>query len=233
MLEHEKQVQLELASHIGRLLREAFGKGPQSIHVSIRRPFVVVYLRSFLSQTEKILLEQDQVFSMQNTRDLVMKTLIPEIKAFTSLIAGMHLRQFYYDWGLHNHSGVFVGIEADEGNLEAIKREHYPGKDEFLQEIRSISEMVQKVPEESYSCMVNDRTLVVVRNGILINIEKELIRLGYEENLKLAKRNLEKRHLHNNNHFQRILHRHIVDVFADWDFHYDRSVFVFMLQPGQ
>lgn len=232
-MDQDKQAQLELASHIGRLLREAFGKGPQSIHVSIRRPFVIVYLRSFLSPTEKILLDQDQVFSMQNTRDLVMRTLIPEIKAYTTLIAGMNLREFYYDWGLHNHSGVFVGIDEEEGNLDAIRQEPYLGKEQFLQEISNISDMVQKVPEEIYSCRINDRTLLVVRNGILINIEKELIRLGFEENLKLAKRNLEKRHLHSNNHFERILQTKIVDVFADWDFHYDRSVFVFMLQPGQ
>ena len=232
-MEQEKSVELELAGHVGRLLREAFGKGPQSIFVSIRRPFIVIYLRNFLSPTEKILLEQDQVFTLQNTRDLLMKTLIPEIKAYASLIAGMNLREFYYDWGLHNHSGVFVGVASDDGNVQANLQESYPGKEEFHQEISNLSHRVQKLPEELYSCKINDRTLLVIRNGILIYIEKELIRLGYEENLKLAKRNLEKRHLHNNNHFQRILGTKIVDVFADWDFQLDKSVFVFMLNPSQ
>jgi len=229
----EKTAQLEMASHTGRLLREAFGKGPQFIHVSIRRPFVVFYMRGLLSPTEKILLEQDQVFTIQQTRDLLMKTLIPEIKAYTSLVAGMNLREFYYDWGLHNHSGVFVGIEADNGDLETIRHEDYVGKEELHQEINNISHQVQKIPEELYSCMINDRTLLVVRNGILIRIEKELIRLGNEERLKLAKRNLEKRHMHNNNHFERILNAKIIDVFADWDFQLDKSIFVFVLHPSQ
>ncbi len=80
-MEQEKSVQSELASHVGRLLRESFGKGPQSIHVSIRKPFVVFYMRGLVAPTEKILMEQDQVYSVQHTRDLLMKTLIPEIKA--------------------------------------------------------------------------------------------------------------------------------------------------------
>jgi uncharacterized protein YbcI len=225
-----KTAQTELASHVGRLLREAFGKGPQFLHVSIRRPFVVFYIRGLLSPTEKILYEQDQVFSIQHTRDLLMKKIAPEIKAYVSLIAGVHLREFYYDWGLHNQSAVFVGIGSDEGELE-VKDKDYFGKEPFEQEIRNISRLAEKAPEELYTCMINDRTLLVIRNGILIRIEKELIRLGQEGNLRLAKRNLEKTFLHNNNHFQQILNTKIIEIFADWEFQLDKGVFVFILNP--
>lgn len=230
-MEQDKSVQSELANHVGRLLRESFGKGPHSIHVSIRRPFVVFYMRGLLSPTEKILLEQDQVYSVQNTRDLLMKTLIPEIKAYTSIIAGIQFQEFYYDWGLHNFSGAFVGVEAGEGSIGTIKQEGYRGKDEAHQEINNMSHLVQKTPEETYSCLLNDRTLLVVRNGILINIEKEFIRLGFEGHLKLAKRNLEKGHLHNNHRLEQILSARIDDVFVDWDLHQDRSIIVFALTP--
>ncbi|MGO4372323.1 hypothetical protein AB4Z21_16440, partial [Paenibacillus sp. MCAF20] len=67
--------------------------------------------------------------------------------------------------------------------------------------------------------------------GILISIEKELIRLGNEGHLKLAKRNLEKRHLHNSIRLEPMLNRKINDVFVDWDFHLDKSVIVFALSP--
>ncbi|UQZ84631.1 hypothetical protein SK3146_03886 [Paenibacillus konkukensis] len=230
-MEQEKTVQSELASHVGRLLRESFGKGPQSIFVSIHRPFIVFYMRGLLSPTEKILLEQDQILSVQHTRDLLMKTLIPEIKAYTSLIAGIHIQEFYYDWGLHNLSGVFVGVESDDESAAAIKQGEYPGKEALQQEIENISHVVQKTPEETYSCMLNDRTLLVIRNGILINIEKELIRLGFEGNLKLAKRNLEKSRFHNNNHLESVINTKIIDAFVDWDFQLDKSVIVFVLDP--
>ncbi|WP_127580509.1 Na-translocating system protein MpsC family protein [Paenibacillus koleovorans] len=229
-MEQEKTVQVELASHVGRLLRESFGKGPQSIFVSIRRPLVVFYLKGLLSPTEKILLEQDQVLSIQHTRDLLMKTLIPEIKAYTSLLAGIDFQEFYYDWGLHNLSGVFVGVEEAD-YVEAFKEERYDGKEEFHHEIDNISHLVEKTPEETYSCLLNDRTLLLIRNGILISIEKELIRLGFEGNLKLAKRNLEKSYFHNNNRLESILGKKIMDVFVDWDFHLNKSAIVFVLEP--
>ncbi|MFC5449435.1 DUF2294 domain-containing protein [Paenibacillus aestuarii] len=230
---NEKQTQYEIASHIGRLLREAFGKGPQSIYVSISRPFIVIYLRNFLSPTEKILLQQDQVGSVQQTRDLVMKSLIPEIKAYFLLLTGMNIQEFYYDWGLDNHSGVLVGIEPDNDLAAFSTQESYPGKEELHYEIDSISRQIQKKPDETSSYLINERTLLIVRTGILINIGKELIRLGFEDSLKLAERNLEKNYLRNNNQFQKMIKAPIVDVFADWDFHLDKSIIVFILNPNQ
>ncbi len=228
---NEKQTQNEIASYVGGLLREAFGKGPQSIFVSICRPFIVIYLRNFISPTEKILLQQDRVDSVQHTRDLVMKSLIAEIKAYLLLLTGMSIREFYYDWGLHNHSGILVGI-ASEGDPLAFKpQEWYAGKEELHREIARISDQIQKKPDTIHSYMINERTLLVVRTGILISIGKELIRLGFEDSLKLAERNLEKSHLSHNNQLKKIIQSEITDVFTGWDFHLDKSVTVFILNP--
>ncbi|MDD9269105.1 DUF2294 domain-containing protein [Paenibacillus sp. GCM10023248] len=228
----EKQSQIEIASQIGRLLRDAFGKGPQSIFVSIRRPFIVIYLRNFLSPTEKILLQQEQVAAIQHTRDLVMKSLIPEIKAYLLLLAGMNIQEVYYDWGLHNHSGVIVGIENEGDTLVRSPGEAYAGKEELHDEIERVSHLIQKKPNDIYSCMINERTLLVIRNGILVNIGKEMIRLGFEEVLKLAERNLAKRYLRNNKQFAKILKSDLTDVFADWNLHLDKGIIVFILTPN-
>ncbi|REE89065.1 uncharacterized protein YbcI [Paenibacillus taihuensis] len=230
---NDKQVQNELTSHIGRLLRDAFGKGPQSIYVSVNRPFVVIYLRNFLSPTEKILLQQDQIYSIQSTRDLLMKSLFPEMKAYILLLTGLNIQEFYYDWGLHNQSGIMVGIDCDDEHPHSVNvHETYAGQEELHQEIDLISHNVEKKPEKTYSYKINDRTILVIRNGILISIEKELIRIGQEETLKLAKRNLEKGHLHRNNRFSKMLNAGVVDVFVDWDFHLDKSVIVLILHPS-
>lgn len=230
-----KQSQNEIASYVGRLLRDAFGKGPQSVFVSINRPYIVIYLRNFLSPTEKILLRQDQLHSIQHTRDLVMRSLIPEIKAYLLIHTGMKICEFYYDWALHNQSGVFVGIESDDDyNFTASIHEEYLGREALHQKVEQISHQIHKSPEDIYSCMINERTLLVIRKGILISIGKEFIRLGFEESLKIAERNLEKRHLHSNNtHFQHILNSGITDVFTDCDFHLDKGIIVFILNPSQ
>lgn len=225
-----KKIQIELASYIGRTLRENFGKGPESVFVSINQRIITVYLRNFTSPTESILLNKDQEEIVQTTRDMLMETLIPEFKAYIRVLTELEVREFYYDWNLHNRSGMFVCIaSSSEHNLE----NNYAGKAEIHNEIINVSKQAQKAPEGLTSFLLNNRTLVVTRKGILVPIEKELIRLGSSETLKLAKRNLEKRLLHNNENFEKILNTKIDDSFVDWDFTQDKSVIAFIISPKQ
>nr|WP_263326812.1 DUF2294 domain-containing protein [Neobacillus sp. Marseille-Q6967] len=225
------QQSAELSNFISKILRENFGKGPESVHVSLGSTFITIYIRNFLSPTERVLLAQNQVETVQQTRDLVMQTLIPEIKAYIKIVTGMEIREFYYDWGLHNKSAMFTGICSDSSSVELPVKEEYSGKEEIHKEIIGISREAEKKPAEVYSCQLNPRTLLVIRNGILVSIEKQLIRQGMREELKLAKRTLEKRLLHNNGHFEIILNTKVNDIFVDWDFDLDKSVIVFIMNP--
>jgi uncharacterized protein YbcI len=228
-----KQVQTELAGYIGRTLRENFGKGPESVFVSYNHSVMTIYLRNFMSPSESVLLGQYQETIIQTTRDLLMQTLIPEFKAYIKILTSMEVNEFYYDWGLHNKSGLFVciGSTLTERDNENDKTYKYKGKESLHQEINKISLQAEKTPEEVHSYLLNERTLVVIRNGILVPVEKELIRLGNFESLRLAKRNLEKRLLHNCGNFESILLTKVNDIFVDWDFYRDKSVIVLILSP--
>lgn len=235
---NSKQVQTELGSYIGRTLRENFGKGPESVFVSYNHSILTVYLRNFISPSESVLLAQKQETIVQRTRDMLMQTIIPECKAYIKILTGIEVSEFYYDWGLHNKSGIFVCIGSSNAESENIKDNEinlesteYNGKKRLHEEIEIISLKVEKEPEETLSYLLNDRTLVVIRNGILVPIEKELIRLGSSESLKIAKRNLEKGFLHNNNNFESILQTRVIDIYVDWDFQLDKSVIVLILNP--
>ncbi|MFC0215334.1 Na-translocating system protein MpsC family protein [Paenibacillus chartarius] len=226
------QINSALSGHIGKLLRDTFGKGPQSLHISIKRPIIVIQMRQFLNPMEHVLIDQQKEDTVFQTRAVIMDKLIPEIKAFIQVIAGMEIHEFYYDWGLHNGSGVMVGVEShalDTG--DGIPDEPFPGKTELLAEIARISTQVQKPPENLRAVLLNERTLLVFRDGVLIAIEKELIRQGYERILKSTKRILEKKYLHNNAALEGMLRTRIFDIFVDWDFQLDKSVMVFILKP--
>jgi uncharacterized protein YbcI len=221
----------ELSSYISKILRDHFGKGPESVHVSLGKTFIIVYIRNFLTPTEKVLINQNQDESVQQTRDLVMHTLIPEIKAYIKIITGMEIREFYYDWGLHNKSTMFTGICTDSTSTDDPIQEEFTGKAALINEINDLSSESEKKPEEIYACQINNRSILVIRNGILVRIEKQLIRQGMQEQLKLAKRTLEKGLLHNNNHFETILDTKVIDIFVDWDFDLDKSVIVLVTNP--
>jgi uncharacterized protein YbcI len=224
---------VELSSYISKILRDYFGKGPESVHVSLGKTFIIVYIRNFLSPTERVLMNQKQVESVQQTRDLVMQTLIPEIKAYIKIVTGMEIREFYYDWGLHNKSAMFTGICTDSSSIDNPIKEDFTGKEELIKEMINLSSESEKKPEEIYACQLNPRSILVIRNGILVRIEKQLIRQGMQEQLKLAKRTLEKGLLHNNNHFEGILDAKVIDIFVDWDFDLDKSVIVLVTNPSK
>ncbi len=162
-----------------------------------------------------------------------METIIPQLNTFIEVRTGKKVREFYYDWNLHNKSAMFTSISSDPFTSEEVLQEQYKQRDLINKEIIDISERAEKSPEEIYSCQMDDRTIVVIRNGILVRIEKELIRLGNSELLKRVKRNLEKHYLHNNSRLEWIFNHHIVDALVDWDFNLDKSVIVLKLNQAK
>ena len=227
----QESINLELASYVGKLLRDSFGRGPGSVFVTIDNFIITIYFRNFLSPTENILISQKQQTLVQQTRDKLMQNLIPEIKAYVKILSGLVIKEFYYDWSLPNKSGLFVGICSTDENGEDIIDNDYDGKISIHKEISHISIEAEKEPEEILSYLLNDRTLIVIRKGILVRIEKELIRMGLNETLRIAKRKLEKGLLHNANRFESILNCRVSDIFVDWDFDLDKSAIVFILNP--
>ena len=134
----------ELSSNISKILRDNFGKGPESVYVSLGGTFITFYIRNFLSPTEKVLMNQKEEETVQQTRDLVMQTFIPEIKAYIKIVTGMGICEFYYDWGLHNKSAMFTGICTDSTSSEIPVMEEFPGKEELMNEVINFKSQSQK-----------------------------------------------------------------------------------------
>ncbi|WP_241680297.1 Na-translocating system protein MpsC family protein [Metabacillus mangrovi] len=219
----------ELGSYIGKLLRDHFGKGPGSVFAAISHPYVTVYIKDFLTPMENKLLDSEQDKYVQKIRDMLMEKLIEEIKAYIKLNIDIEIEEFYYDWNLSTHTGMFTGIAAD--SLEDSST--YPNQQDVHNEIIKVSIKAEKAPGNVYSSLLNPRTLIVVRKRILTSIEKEIIQLGYPEILTLAKRNLEKGLIdEHKNQLQSFLDADFEDIFASWDFDRDKSVFLFILKPN-
>ncbi|MBN9655248.1 DUF2294 family protein [Halobacillus sp. GSS1] len=226
----KRSIQSDMSSYIGKLLRDHFGKGPSSVFVSIEGKFLTIYLKDFLAPMERVLVGQRNDKKVEETRDLMMRELIPDIKATFRATSGIHVDHLYYDWSLSRRTGVLVGVittdTPDEGE-ELISYEH---KDAVHEEVEKLSQKAEKAPASIRSFLLNNRTLLIERNGILVAIEKEMISAGYEQPLKISKRRLEKRLL-NHASFETILGTSIEDVFIDWDFDKDRSYMVLILKP--
>lgn len=226
----KRSVQSEMSSYIGKLLRDNFGKGPSSVFVSMEEPFITIYLKDFLAPMERVLVGQKNEHKVSETRDLLMQELIPDIKATFRATASIEVEKMYYDWSLSNRSGLLIGVLKTTDSDDDDEEKSFDNKDELHREIERVSQQAEKIPEVIRSYELNERTLLVERVGILVAIEKELIKQGFPEELRISKRYLEKRLL-NLAPFEQILDSKIEDVFVDWDFASDRSYIVFIRKP--
>jgi Uncharacterized conserved protein, COG5609 len=224
-----KVQQSELSGEIGRLLRKHFGKGPEAVFVTIASPYVIIYLRHFLSPIENMLLEENHTMTVEEIRDKMMRKLNAQIIGLIHSVTGLPIKEFYYDWSFENGSGLLVGVEE---KAEKFFEYNYSNRREIEALVAKISAEAEKHPDVTYSHMLNERTLIVIREGILVKIEEQLIELGFEEALTLAKRKLEKKLLFQEKSvFKHLLQKDITEIFVSWDFILDKSIIVFILSP--
>ncbi|MDM5336608.1 Na-translocating system protein MpsC family protein [Fictibacillus enclensis] len=221
-------IEVQISSYIGKLLRDNFGKGPESAYVTIEHPFILIHIRNFISPMENALLKQGKESTVEETRETMLFSLVPEIQAYILALTETEYEKFYYDWNTANQSMMIAGV-AKDNNLSQDDQ-NYKKKNEVEKKINEISQLVQKWPEQTETWMINDRVLVSIRKGILVSIEKEMIQKGYAKPLKVTKRILEKKSFINDG-IDTILGKKLTDVFCDWDFDSDTGLLVFYFSP--
>ncbi|MGM7703431.1 Na-translocating system protein MpsC family protein [Pseudalkalibacillus sp. Hm43] len=223
-----KTKQSDISSFVGKVLRDHFGKGPGSVYVSISDPFVTIYVKDLMSATERVLYSGNHEKTLKKTREFVMDKISDEIKSYIKTVTDIDVQRLYYDWSLENQSGVFLGVGPFSRDATYAP---YSGQDTVHDEIILMSEKVEKRPEKIFSLRVNDRTLIVVREGLLVEIEKQLIHDGHQEVLRLSKGKIEKRML-NVERISSKIECDIEDYFIDWDFKKDQSFTIFIMKPN-
>lgn len=217
----------EINSYIGHLLREKFGRGPGNIFCSVSDSLIAIYITGFLTPLEKSLMEHQKIDYIQRTRDLLMENLKGEIQSQLEAYINKEVKEIYYDWNLEGQSGMVLALISDRDSNE----NNYKDSKKVNGVIDEVSIEAEKSPDVIYSFKMDDRKLIVVRKGILVSIEKELINLGYEETLRIAKRNQEKRLIGEHiTALESYLNTDVADYFIDWDFDGDKSYILFILK---
>lgn len=225
----EKTMHTEVGSYISTLLRDHFGKGPTSVFVTVKPPFISIHLRGFLAPTERILLKQQEHRRVLETRDLLMNQLAADIKLDLWKIGKLEVEEVYADWNLDDQTGMILAVMADRSGAEEIAWDSAIQIESIREEVNEASRKAQKTPESTELYWLNNRTLLIERSGIFVEIEKELIRGGFVEELKLVKRPLERRLLLQTR-IEAILKQPILEVFLDWDFISDKGYIVLLLE---
>lgn len=226
----EKTIEAEVSAYMSSLLRTHFGKGPASVVVEVHKPFVIIHLHEFLEPTEKVLMAQNEATRIQEVRDLLMAELNDEIKLDLLRSTDLDIKEIYADWNLEHKTGLLILALTEVDNEQVSEWPRGIDKNAFYQELIETSKKSQKEPEKTDVFWVTEETVLIRRTGILVEIEKELIKNNFAAVLKLAKRKLESKFIYSSS-LQRVLRRNIIEVFTDWDFENDVGYIVLVIEP--
>ncbi|WP_411343740.1 Na-translocating system protein MpsC family protein [Paenibacillus sp. WLX1005] len=221
-----KSIITQTTSYTTKLLRNRFGKGPESVSIYLNKNCMVFHLKNFISPVEKFLLSQEEEQAFRYTRDLLMKSLLPELRSFLQNQLHMEVLDWYYDWGLYHASGVIIALLGKDMSSAA----DYDNKVLIHERIIEATSALQKPPDDIDSWWINSRMLFIFRRGVTILLEKEFISLGYEHMLRMTKDRLEKKLLENHVGIQSIVGKKVADIYVDWNFEQDHSMIVYLFE---
>ncbi|MBT2655811.1 DUF2294 family protein [Bacillus sp. ISL-18] len=219
---------MEISSFVSKLLRQNFGKGPLSCYPFSRSRFLIFYIRGFLSPIENVLIENQDIDNAKISRNVVMKTILTELKGILELEFQQDVQSLYHDWNYLNNTGMITAVfEKEIPSFKSV--EQFPEYKDFIGEVERISILVQKKPDKIEAFQITPKLYLVKRYGILVPIEKALIENGYEQALLVTKDKLEKKYFYQHGHFDEIFKKPVTDIFVDWNLKDDRSLTYFFL----
>lgn len=199
------------------------------MEVQFHPPYLLIQLNGFLLPPEKMLLDRLENKRVLESRDLMMNSLKNDFLEGLGSVSDFKGKELFFDWNLEKESALLLVIAGNtdaESDFSAPPGVHEgPIKDI----IEMNSSLTQKKPEKTELFWLNSDILLIKRTGILVEIEKQLIKNGAADELKLAKRPLEYRitKFFNLDHF---LPSPVEEIFVDWDFHQEYSYMVLILK---
>ncbi len=210
-----------ISSYCSKALRKNFGRGPQSCQSTLNQNYLVLYIRGFISPMEEVLLQQKQTDYVENARYVIIKHLLEELKGVVQVTLEVEVEEFYHDWNFPNNSGMIILVLEKEVSQPELNVDF--SINDLENEIARISALVQKVPEGIKTIPISQNIVLIVRNGILVPIEKALISKGFSQELIITKDELEKKYFHRDGKFDLIFKKRIHDIFIDWNLKEDKS----------
>ncbi len=217
-----------ISSYTSKVLRNKFGRGPESCFAATADHFLVLQIRGFVSPMEEVLLQENQHVQVDHARDVVIKSILAELKGVFQVTLETEVRNFFDDWNFQNNTGIIIA-ELDD-SLIPMEKNQTINFSLLEAEVARISYLVEKTPQETYSFQISSKIFIVKREGILVPIEKALIEAGFEKELHFTKDDLEKSYLHRYGKFDQIFEQAVTDIFVDWDFKLDNSLICFILK---
>lgn len=208
---------------------QRFNQAPRNMDVYMDDGSLIIHLQDFMGEEMQKLIRLQDPDALRSVQELMVEHILPELAGTIEAATGFRIGTFYYDWSDRDLSGMLVGLPEHESYQE--KEDYYPGKTEVHEIIGKVTYEIEKMPDEICSYWAADHILVIVREGILIKIEKAFVDQGASAILRKVKRNLEKEVIQQEApRIEKMLKRKIKDFYVDWSFRQNKSVLVYVFE---
>ncbi|CAM3633384.1 Na-translocating system protein MpsC family protein [Marinicrinis lubricantis] len=219
---------IRLTSSLSKLLKQRFGKGPEKCFVTFYRNRLTVNIRNFVTSAEEVLIEHDQTSLALHFRSAVMDKVCKEFAQEACSVLGTSFDLYYNDWDYVMNSGILL-MESKQAKEEAAEW-GCPITGPLFEQIRQLSSEGYKVPDRMDLIQLNQNTYAVNCEGILLQIEKELLKRGHLDILQDRFLEMKKKYMLERKAFAKIFGRDIEGLFMTWDIHQDQSYIFFCLE---
>lgn len=219
----------EISAYADDFLKAHFNDAPREMTVQFHPPFLLIHLKGFLTAPEQLLIRRGESKRVLENRDLLLNALKEDFLTGLNAAAKVQLDELFFDWNLEKQTGLLLAV-AENG----LEEDSYPppvgiAEGPVKEIIQMNSALSQKKPEHTQLFWLNPAALLIKRSGILVDIEKELLKNGVAEELRLAKRPLEYR-LTELFNLDSCLPGPVKEIFVDWHFCKDLSYMVLLLE---
>ena len=214
----------DISSLISKLIRKNVGRGPDSCHAFAKHHFLVFYIRGFLSPMETILLEHGKIDYVKFSRKLVMDSVLASLKGILEHEFEHDVKGFYHDWKFEKNTGMITVVF--EQNITPVEDDigKFPECDLLIDEMRRISALIQKTPEQTEVYRITPKLFLVKLMGMLIPLEKALIAKGFQQILLDTLDDLENSYYQSLRRFEDLFKQPVADIFVDWNLTEDSSI---------
>ncbi|OWR28880.1 hypothetical protein CDO73_16845 [Saccharibacillus sp. O23] len=208
------------------ICKTQFGKQPDSIEIRANDRCCLIFYRGLVDPGDSRLPDDpDERYS--HVYILLEQFIFPALTPKIEALSGRRVEYAFMDWKVENNTSMIAAflVPLDEPMPEDL----YNGKAQLHSDIESITEKVQKTPVKIESFRLDDDILMIIRKGLLISLEKKLVKKGFNTQLRIAKRELELDRFIEGIPIRDLVGRDLETAYIDWSFKDDVSLLLLKL----
>ncbi|WP_195891958.1 Na-translocating system protein MpsC family protein [Neobacillus dielmonensis] len=208
-----------------KLVKRRFGKGPETCYVSLKGMRLYVYLKSYLTPAEEVLLESDELYLAHKFRSKVINAVIKEFIPEVSEVLGVEFDRFYHDWNCDTNTGMIL---LENGFSNDVAKIDMPFERELAQLIEKVGMHYHKSPSQLKVVKYTHNICAIELKEVLSQLEELVFKKGNMDLLLYQSIEIKRGYMMHKIQFEDLFPRIIEDLFMLWDYENDRNYLVFV-----